>query len=133
MKNTIKPIMSLEEKFLWNSSLSTLELTPKGFEDPVECKKKICTITPIKTTKGKRKWKVKNRVKVGPLTENPPHNHITISVPKYGTAWIKLVITLAPQNDIWPQGKTYPKKAEPITKRNKDEPDIQAWFNEYLE
>ena len=28
----------------------------------------------------------------------------------------KFVITVAPQNDIWPQGRTYPIKAVPITK-----------------
>ena len=35
-----------------------------------------------------------------------------------GIADTKLVITVAPQKDICPQGKTYPRNAAPIT-RNK--------------
>ena len=31
----------------------------------------------------------------------------TISCPTHGMALIKLVITVAPHNDIWPYGKTY--------------------------
>jgi hypothetical protein len=42
----------------------------------------------------------KNRTKVGLSTLNPPHNQITISDPIYGIAENKLVITVAPQNDI---------------------------------
>lgn len=42
---------------------------------------------------------------------------------------IKLVITVDPQNDIWPQGNTYPKKAVPITKNNKITPIVQVSTN----
>jgi phosphatidate phosphatase PAH1 len=45
------------------------------------------------------------------LTANPPHNQITILSPTIGTADTRLVITVAPQRDICPQGNTYPKKA----------------------
>jgi predicted P-loop ATPase/GTPase len=38
-----------------------------------------------------------------------------MSPPRYGIAENKLVITVAPQKDIWPHGKTYPKKAVAIT------------------
>lgn len=69
-------------------------------------------------TKGRRKCKVKNRVSVALSIENPPHNHFTNSVPKYGIADNKLVITVAPQNDICPQGKTYPKNAVAIIVKN---------------
>ena len=55
---------------------------------------------------GKRKWKVKKRVKVALSTENPPQIHCTKSVPMYGIADNKFVITVAPQNDICPHGKT---------------------------
>lgn len=55
---------------------------------------------------GKIKWKVKNRVKVAFDTEKPPHNHTTISFPTYGMAEIKFVITVAPQKDICPHGRT---------------------------
>jgi len=54
---------------------------------------------------------VKNRVSVAFLTANPPQIHWTRSVPTKGIADIRLVITVAPQNDICPQGRTYPKKA----------------------
>lgn len=50
------------------------------------------------------------------LTENPPQSQITISCPTMGNAEARLVITVAPQKDICPQGKTYPKKAVPISK-----------------
>jgi uncharacterized GH25 family protein len=57
----------------------------------------------------------KNRVRVALSTANPPHSQYTISEPKKGIAENKLVITVAPQNDICPQGRTYPKKAVAIT------------------
>jgi len=64
--------------------------------------------------KGSKKCNVKNRVRVAFLTENPPHNHRTISLPTTGIAEARLVITVAPQKDICPQGSTYPKKAVAI-------------------
>lgn len=48
----------------------------------------------------------KNLTKVAPLTENPPHNQYAIFSPTTGTAVTKLVITVAPQKLIWPQGNT---------------------------
>jgi len=56
--------------------------------------------------KGNKKWKAKNRFKVALSTAKPPHNHSTIIGPTYGIADNRLVITVAPQNLIWPQGKT---------------------------
>ena len=61
-------------------------------------------------------------------TENPPHTQLTKSTPKYGTADNKLVITVAPQNDICPQGRTYPIKAAPITKNKIVTPTIHVSF-----
>lgn len=55
---------------------------------------------------GRIKWRAKNRVRVALSTENPPQIHSTRSVPMYGTADSKLVITVAPQKDICPHGKT---------------------------
>ena len=49
---------------------------------------------------------MKNWIKVALSTSNPPHIHITKSPPIYGIAENKLVITVAPQKDIWPQGRT---------------------------
>jgi len=66
---------------------------------------------------GIRKCNMKNRFNVALLTEKPPHNHSTISFPIYGIADTKLVITVAPQNDICPQGSTYPIKAAAIKLR----------------
>jgi len=43
---------------------------------------------------------------VGASTENPPHNQLTISTPNKGMDETKLVITVAPQKDICPQGNT---------------------------
>jgi len=57
---------------------------------------------------------VKNRLSVGDPIENPPHSHLTIKSPRYGMAEIKFVITVAPQKDICPHGRTYPKKEVPI-------------------
>ena len=49
-------------------------------------------------------------------TANPPQIHWTNSVPMYGIAENRLVITVAPQNDICPHGRTYPRNAVAITK-----------------
>ena len=67
---------------------------------------------------GRMKWKAKNRVRVALSTEKPPQIHSTRSAPMYGIADRRLVITVAPQKDIWPHGKTYPMKAVAITVSN---------------
>lgn len=72
------------------------------------------------------KCKAKNRDSVGSPTENPPHSHLAKSSPKYGIANNKLVITEAPQKDICPHGKTYPKNAVPIVKKIITIPEFQA-------
>lgn len=72
------------------------------------------------------KWNEKNRVRVALSTANPPQIHCTKVDPKYGIADKRFVITVAPQNDICPQGKTYPIKAVPITKKNKITPIIHV-------
>jgi len=50
------------------------------------------------------------------MTLKPPQIQLVMSTLYTGIALIKLVITVAPQNDIWPQGKTYLKNADLITK-----------------
>jgi len=55
---------------------------------------------------------------VASLTEKPPHNHNTMSGPTIGIAENKLIITVAAQKLICPQGNTYPKKAVKIIKIN---------------
>ena len=56
--------------------------------------------------KGVRKWIAKNRVRVALSTANPPQTHSTSILPIYGMADRRLVITVAPQNLICPQGRT---------------------------
>lgn len=65
---------------------------------------------------------MKNRVRVALSTEKPPQIHSTSVVPIYGTADRRLVMTVAPQKDICPQGRTYPTKAVIITKRKRMTP-----------
>lgn len=78
---------------------------------------------------GMMKCIIKNRFKVAFLIENPPHTHSTIFFPAYGIADIKLVITVAPQKDICPQGKTYPTKAVPIKRNKITTPEIHVLRN----
>lgn len=100
------PRMSLIEKYGWNGILSILFFIPKGFDDPVSCRKiKWVKIITVKMN-GKIKWNEKNRLRVGLSTAKPPHIHFTNISPIYGIAEIKFVITVAPQNDICPQGST---------------------------
>lgn len=87
---------------------------PVGLFDPVSWRKSKCTITKAVMINGKMKWKVKNRVRVALSTENPPQTHSTRSVPIYGIADRRFVITVAPQKDICPHGNTYPMKAVAI-------------------
>lgn len=73
-----------------------------------------CRITTIVARSGRMKCSEKNRFRVGKETENPPQSHITTVLPRYGTAEKMFVITVAPQNDICPHGRTYPRKAVAI-------------------
>jgi hypothetical protein len=52
-------------------------------------------------------------------------------VPRYGIADNRFVITVAPQNDICPHGKTYPIKAVPITRNNKITPTNHVGIYKY--
>lgn len=63
-------------------------------------------IDKTKIIKGIKKCREKNRFSVGFSTENPPQTQKTIFFPKKGIEERILVITVAPQNDICPQGKT---------------------------
>lgn len=75
---------------------------------------------------GRRKWKVKNRFSVALSTANPPHTHWTKSIPIYGIADKRFVITVAPQNDICPHGNTYPMKAVAIVRNRISVPTDQV-------
>jgi len=73
------------------------------------------------------KCKEKNRFKVGCETEGPPQIQVTKSIPTSGIADSTPVITVAPQNDICPQGSTYPKKAVAIVVNIRTTPDIHTF------
>jgi len=66
----------------------------------------MCTIATAINTNGSIKCNAKNRFRVALSTANPPQIHSTISSPIKGTADAKLVITVAAQKLICPQGKT---------------------------
>jgi phage terminase large subunit-like protein len=83
-----------------------LFLVPIGFDDPVLCSRTKCTMASAASTIGRKKCSAKNRVKVGWFTENPPHIHSTIPFPRIGMAEKMFVMTVAPQKDICPQGRT---------------------------
>lgn len=72
---------------------------------------------------------MKNRDRVAWLIENPPHNHSTKVWPKYGMADTRLVMTVAPQKDICPQGSTYPRNPVPNKMKMIDNPDSQVWVS----
>lgn len=71
---------------------------------------------------GKIKWKAKNRVSVALSTEKPPQIHCTSVSPIYGIADKRFVMTVAPQKDICPHGKTYPTNAVAIVKNKRTTP-----------
>jgi len=74
--------------------------------DPVWCRNNKWIIVSAIKIKGNRKWKDKKRVRVALSTANPPQIHCTKLIPKYGIADKRLVITVAPQKDICPHGRT---------------------------
>lgn len=123
----IIPNKSFEVKNGWNWILSLFMEIFKGFDDPVVCKVSMWIRVIAVITNGNKKWSEKNRVKVGPLTENPPHNHLTIMFPQIGMADNKLVMTVAAQKDICPHGNTYPRNAVAINMMMMITPEFQVW------
>jgi len=86
----------------------------------------ICTTTPAINTNGSMKCSAKNRFSVALSTANPPQIHSTSSLPMYGMAENRFVITVAPQNLIWPHGSTYPIKAVAMVRINRITPIFQV-------
>lgn len=103
---SVKPRMSFSEKYGWNGILSQFDEMPSGLLDPDSCKKVRWIMVRPAIVKGSRKCRAKKRVSVGLSTEKPPQAHSTRVWPMYGMAENRLVITVAPQNDICPQGST---------------------------
>jgi len=129
MRNTI--IIIGRESLIVNRGLnfilSEFVIEVVGLEDPFSCNRIRWTNTDTVTTIGKMKWREKNRFSVGWDTEGPPQIQVTRSFPTSGIADRTPVITVAPQNDICPQGSTYPRKAVAIIIRIKMTPEIQTF------
>lgn len=68
---------------------------------------------------------------MGLSTENPPQAHSTSVWPIYGIAENRFVITVAPQNDIWPHGRTYPTKAVAMRANRRMTPTFQVSLFRY--
>jgi hypothetical protein len=85
------------------------------------CSKCKCKTISPRIIIGSRKCSEKNRPRHAPPNENPPQTMITISSP-IGRTLTKLVITVAPQKDICPQGNTYPKNDALIVRINNTTP-----------
>ena len=94
--------------------MSASDEIPVGLLDPASWRKSRWTMASAAIINGRIKWKAKNRVRVALSTENPPQIHSTRLVPMYGIAERRLVMTVAPQNDICPHGRTYPINAVAI-------------------
>lgn len=124
----IRPRMSFQVKKGWKGILSMLNINPMGLDEPFSCRKKICIVIKINRIKGRIKWNEKNRDRVALSTENPPHNQYVISVPKKGIADKRLVMTVAPQNDICPHGRTYPRNDVAIRVRRMITPDDHTFL-----
>jgi hypothetical protein len=101
---------------------SASELIPRGLFDPVWWRNSRCKIAKTATINGRIKWKAKNRLSVALSTAKPPQIHSTSIFPTYGMAENRFVITVAPQNLIWPHGRTYPMNAAAMVRINRRTP-----------
>jgi len=99
-----------------------LHSIPIGLFDPVWCRNRRCRIATTARINGRIKWIARNRLSVALSTANPPHIHSTSIFPIYGIAEKRFVITVAPQNLICPQGRTYPINAVAIARINRITP-----------
>lgn len=87
---------------------------PDGFLDPFLCRNIRWIIAVARMAIGRIKCSEKNRFSVGCEMDGPPHSQVVNSLPTTGMADSTPVITVAPQNDIWPHGSTYPRNAVAI-------------------
>jgi hypothetical protein len=107
-------------------------LTPTLEEETYSCKSIKCTKMTAITRRGSRKCNMKKRLKQAVPNEKPPQIMMTNSLP-YGKTPAKEVMTVAPQNDICPQGKTYLRKDALMVKINRIKPLFQRLLLELLE
>ena len=99
-----------------------------GWDEPFSWRRIRCMVAMTVIIRGSRKWREKNRFRVGLDTEGPPQIHVTRSVPRMGMAERTPVITVAPQNDICPQGRTYPRNAVAMVAMRIILPEIHTFF-----
>jgi hypothetical protein len=97
---------SLIRKSGLNLSLSGCCREFVGEEEPFSWSIIRCVRIIREISIGRRKWREKNRFKVGLDTEGPPQIQVTRSGPRIGMAERTPVITVAPQKDICPHGST---------------------------
>jgi len=121
---------SFSEYLGLNLILSICVVVLFGLEDPFSCSMIKCINIISMIAIGRMKCNEKNRFNVGFATEGPPQIHVTSSFPTIGIAVNTPVITVAPQNDICPQGRTYPRKAVAIVININTIPVIHTfgWF-----
>lgn len=100
------PKKSFQIKYGVNGIISKFLGVPNGLFDIDSWMNIKWIIIKIIIMKGKIKWIEKNRVRVGFLTEKFPQIHNVKFCPMYGMALKIFVITVAPQKDICPQGRT---------------------------
>lgn len=100
----------------FNVILSIFIFVPNGYLNSVSCRNTRWIIIIAVTMRGEMKWNLKNPVRVALSTAKPPQIHWTNTFSRYGTPDTRLVITVAPQKDICPHGKTWPRKDVIITK-----------------
>jgi len=98
--------VSFRENLGLNLILSMFVFVFVGLEDPFSCSMIRCINIITIITIGRMKCREKNRFSVGLFTEGPPQIHVTSSFPTIGIAESTPVITVAPQNDICPHGRT---------------------------
>jgi hypothetical protein len=98
--------ISFKENLGVNLTLENLSCKKMGDVLLLSCKNSKCNKIPAKIAKGVRKCNVKNKLKVALFTLKPPHSHKTKDGPKKGSVLTRFVITVAPQKDICPQGRT---------------------------
>jgi len=97
---------SFSENIGLNLILSMFVFVFVGLDDPFSCSMIRCIIIIIMIIIGRMKCNEKNRFSVGFDTDGPPQIHVTSSFPTNGIAVRTPVITVAPQNDICPHGRT---------------------------
>jgi len=84
---------------------------PNGSLELFQCSATTWPMAAPKTKNGITICNVITREKVFKFINSPPRKIPAICAPKNGTAFIILINTIRPQNEIWVNGKTYPRNA----------------------